>query len=279
MMKSKQHSFDLIWMRVIEPAIITCKKEISNDFKNAANVRTRNLAEYKTQIAKMYREKRAWLKREYLPDEDSPSLDLHKLAGILCRCVIGYKFFGYDIAVANKIHKEKKYAEKTAATSAEQQLRHMKLVQWEKDNPYVNYKLAFLIAEGIAFYDLLYWAQCGIDRDKDAVKKDKSLKDQEIKQLDVRITLLEKLIDKLRCERCLRCYTASRHHDGFIMSMIVALMKADYLQRDFDYLMFSALIFQWQEYTKEQILIELIQESTVGQSSAQIIAQLRYCKE
>ena len=278
-MKSEQRSFDSIWIRVIKPAIITCEKEISEDFRNEANVRTRDLAEYKTQIAKMYREKRAWLKREYLPDEDSPSLDLHKLAGILCRCVIGYKFFGYDIAIANKIHKEKKRAEKTAATSDEQQSRHMELVQWEKDNPYVNYKLAFLIAEGLAFDDLLYWAQCGIVRDKEAVKKDKSLKEQEIKQLNTRITLLRKLIDKLCCEKRLRCYTSSRHHDGFIMSMIVALMKADYLQRDFDYLMFSALIFQWQEYTKEQILMELIQECAVGQDSAQLTAQLSYCKE
>ena len=40
--------------------------------------------------------------------------------------------------------------------------------------------------------------------------------------------------------------------------MIVSLMKNDILMRDFDYLAYATIMFQWQEYTKQLILTHIL---------------------
>lgn len=251
-MGDPKHSFDAFWNRIIERAIKVCISEIDQDFFASASVTTKNLGAYKIDLEKLYKEKRNWLKYEYLPGGREPSLDLHKLGSVLCRCIIGNKFFSYDSHAAEILQKEVK---------KDFQKSHEEIIRWESSNVYINYKLAFLVAEGIAFDDLLYWAQCRIDKDSKLLVDTKS-PTQEIDKIKVRLQMTTQFRDTLIAESKLRRYTSSATHDDFVSSMIVSLMKSDCLSRDFDYLSVSAILFQWQEHTKICIFSELICNSS-----------------
>lgn len=247
-MKKTELSFDDFWDFVISPSITTCQNEIDPEFLALAGVRSRNPNEFRLEVEKKYKEKRAWLKDEYLPEEKNPSLDFHKLSSILCRCLIGNKFFTYDSKQAEQLHRKQKRTT---------HITHTEVLAWEIDNLFINYKLAFLVGEGVAFYDLLFWAQTKINADNEILK---AVSDEnKAKDIKQRISITEQFKDRLcDVEGGLRPYKKSKTHDDFISSVIVALMKNDCLMRDFDYLMFSAMMFQWQEYTKRCIFSELI---------------------
>ena len=137
----------------------------------------------------------------------------------------------------------------------------------------INYKLAFLVGEGVAFYDLFYWAQSRISSDADLLQR---LEDEDTKKsIRQRKHLTEEFCARLcNSEFGLKPYICSRTHDDFISSMIVSLMKTDCLMRDFDYLMFGTIMFQWQEYTKRYIFTELILGETESLDN-----YLRFCLE
>lgn len=277
-MSKAKRSFDDFWNRIISRAIELCLKELDPTFHTQASVSTRKLTEYKGELELMYKQKRNWLKYEYLPEELSPSLDMHKLSSILCRCVIGNKFFSYDTSAVELILAERK---------KHSEISHSEQISWEISNIYVNYKLAFLIAEGIAFDDLLYWAQRRINRDKEILKSaenpsgtpaaQEDLSQEELAEISTRITYTTAFIHQLASESKLRRYICAQTHDDFISSIIVSLMKTDCLRRDYDYLSMSAIMFQWQEYTKVCIFTELIEDSIHSGSAENINSLLSIC--
>ena len=59
-------------------------------------------------------------------------------------------------------------------------------------------------------------------------------------------------------------YTGSDRHDGLVQSLIVALMKNGFLMRGFDYLFYSAMMYQLQEYTKSEISFEIFSLDNTG---------------
>ena len=241
-------SFDDFWDRIITRAIRLCSKELDPDFSSKTDLRMRNLEEFRIELEKTYKLKRKWLQNEYLPEEPVPSLDFHKLGSILCRCIIGNKFYTYDVKKADAMQMERKYSE---------QYTHKEQLIWNMDNLYVNYKLAFLVGQGVAFDDLLFWAQDRIDTAEEELKKD--LEDYKKADLQEKIKLMQAFITQLTSkERKLRPYNCSKTHDDFVSSMIFSLMKSDTLMRDFDYLSFGVIMFQWQEYTKQAIFTEII---------------------
>lgn len=277
-MSKSKHSFDDFWNRIICRAIDLCIKELDPSFQAQAGVNTRKLTEYKAELELMYKQKRNWLKYEYLPEELIPSLDMHKLSSILCRCVIGNKFFSYDTSAVELLQAERKL-NKT--------ISHNEQIAWEISNIYINYKLAFLIAEGIAFDDLLYWAQRRINQDTKRLKLSKEqgedstgqekLSTSEVEEIQKRLFYTNSFIQKLSKEGKLRRYVCGPTHDDFVSSIIVSLMKSDCLRRDYDYLSMSAIMFQWQEYTKVRIFTEIIEDSNHTGGAENINALLSLC--
>lgn len=278
-MSNSERSFNDFWERIIERAIRLCFKQLDPDFSERAKVVSRQLSDYKDDLELMYRRKRNWLKQEYLPEEKDPSLDMHKLSSVLCRCVIGHKFFGYDVSAVEQIQAERKF---------NPNISHSEQIAWENSNIYVNYKLAFLVAEGTAYDDLIYWAQGRINQDNKDLRKierrlgnddsDESLLQaaEEIKQHLAYTTAFK---ERLCAEGKLRRYVCTQTHDDYVSSMIVALMKSDCLMRDFDYLSMAANMFQWQEYTKVCIFTELITEQILAGSSGSLSDLLSLCIE
>ena len=130
--------------------------------------------------------------------------------------------------------------------------------------------MAFLVAEGIAYVDLLYWARVKINRINTKYSKDDICKNVDC--IKTKLEVYEKFISLLVSEKKgLYRYNASKLHDDFYVSEIIALMKNDYLKRDFDYLQFAISIFQWQEYTKKQHIYEIIKEYDFSIDIAEIV--------
>lgn len=252
MAMSETTGFDHIWDSVVKVAIKRCIQELDNKFSKKANVVTCDLDAYKEELRDLYREKREWLKKEYLPKEEEPILDFHKLSAIVCRCIIGSKPFSYDIKVANSIFRK---------VSNDENRNQQEKIKWEVDNIYVNYKLAFLVAEGIIFDDLLFWCQDNINKINECIEKNPNEEDGELKK---KINIYGLLIGKLVQEHGMYSYKTSSSHDDFFTSSVIALMKSDNLMRDFDYLGFSICMFQWQEYTKKQFLHEILTNDNSG---------------
>ena len=237
-----QTEFDNIW-DIIQQQIKKCYDEADKSFVQNASLRIKDLKKYRKQLKELYFEKRKWLKSEYLPYDDIPRLDFHKLGSIICRCIIGNKPFLFDDKYAQKYVLEE---HRNLCPDYE----HNRLLRFQIDNIYINYKLAFLVAEAVAFNDMKFWTNVQID-----VLSKKNEKDSELL-----ISVYRKFLEKNRISKLVD-YEQSSYHDTFYDSMVTCLMKSDILLRDFDYLTFSALLFQWQQYTKLKMFIQIIIEN------------------
>ena len=233
MMNIELRTFDDFWKYAISPSIDYCIQDLA-PFMNGVVSPPEDIDRYKKELDSMFHRKREWLKREYLPDKDNAILDFHKLAALLCRCIIGNKPFLFDASAVEKVFKRIKGDE---TIGDEEKLR------LEIDNIYINYKCAFLVSEGISYIDLLFWV---IERIK-SCNAEESIIYIEFKERLSALQLMKK-------------YKKSNHHDDFASSMIVALMKNDLLMRDFDYLLMAASMFQWQEHTKLSLLIDILSD-------------------
>lgn len=254
-------AFDSMWEKVILHSISLCEKELDETFVEQAKVSIEDTTIYKNKLEKIYKRKREWLKSEYLPNEEKPILDFHKLSSVMCRSIIGVKPFRYDIDAAERCFLK---------VSKDKQLKQFEKVNWQINNVYVNYKLAFLVAEGIVFIDLLFWAQEKINYIKKNYNDDAI--NSNIDNVKNKLQIYQQFIDLLNSqERRLYSYEASSTHDNFIISAVIALMKNDYLKRDFDYLQFSLSMFQWQEYTKKQHIYDLLNQNSFDLKLADLV--------
>lgn len=238
--------FDYMWADSILPLIQKCDEQLNIDYKAAVSMKIRDLNEYKSELRELYRHKRDWLKREYLPYDKTAILDFHKLSAVMCRCIIGNKPFVFNQTVAEQYlkqsHRERQYGK-----------QGIEILRDQIDNIYVNYKLAFLVGESIAFYDLVQWAQ----RQIEYIQQNPSL----VTDSENTICIYQLFIEKMDEVGILSDYEwSNRRHDPFYESMINCLIKNDILKRDFDYLLFASNMFQWQEYTKRILFSEILSD-------------------
>lgn len=236
-MKKNSH-FNFFWEKAIYPSIKLAKQDIDNDFKEKTLLNFRDTVEYYAELEDMYRRKREWLKQKYLPHDEGPKLDFHKLGAIICRCIIGVKPVTYSVSIAEEI---------LETINADETISHSDKMNWVVSNLYVNYKIAFFSAVGIAYADLLYWAY----------KKQEDAKINGCPNEDFYFAFAK----ELEKQKNLSFYPKSAFHENFVNSTIIALMKEDLLCRDFNYLMFSIILYQLQENTKRIIFSDIMKET------------------
>lgn len=232
-------SFESFWDEIIAPSIDYCWSQSADIYRDRIRLKKSNAQMYKNELYSLFLKKREWLKREYLSHEGSDAmLDFHKLGAILCRCIIGCKFFSFSESKAKELYNE---------IDSNDQLDQSQKLKIEIDNIYINYKLAYLVSIGIAYFDLFYWS---IEKIHDLNKED----------IEKRL-FYEEFQKELKINTSLSKYKKSLRHDDFDSSMIISLMKQDYLLRDFDYLSYAANLYQMQEYTKQIIFLRIISKS------------------
>lgn len=204
-LQDKPH-FDFIWDKVILGIIERAVAELDSDYKNKCDIDVIDLSRYKKKLEELYKKKREWLKRVYLPLDNEPILDMHKIGAVLCRSIIGYKPISFDL------EKTQKYIEDN---------KKQKDKKWFIDNVAVNYKIAFYVSVGLVYIEMV-----------GTLKKNK--KDAEAKMV--------------MSDGSLNFYPKSPHHEDFPISCIIGLMTNDLANRDFDYLSYSAMLFQLERY-------------------------------
>lgn len=220
--------FQFFWRAVVAPTLELVSKEVDADFKEAVgfDYAYNNLEEYKQAVKRYYREKRQWLKTYYLPHEKTARLDQHKLGSLWCRTLLAYKPFFFDAEAAEKFVCAKFPSPKARSKSHECQDNS----EWFVRNVYVNYRVAYLVSLGIVYIYLLF----------DCHEKDDSLPDY------LKDGAYEYFLNKGN----LRCPPPRAGHTNFTASCIIALMKNDTNQRDFDYLSYATVLYQIEYYNK-----------------------------
>lgn len=225
-------NFERFWSKVICPSIELCLEEIDDESKKYIGLTESDKIQYKSELEKLYQRKREWLKKEYLPLEGAEaSLDFHKLGAIMCRCIIGNKYFKFSEHKANKLF----------LNITNSHVSQKEKLQKEINSIYINYKLALYVSMGISYIDLLAKVT---NKEKKANSDERNV---------------YSLFRKYLLEHCsLFEYIESDRHDDLVSSLIVTLMKNDLLKRDFDYLAYSASMYQLQEYTKDEIFFAIL---------------------
>lgn len=236
--------FEKFWETSIYPAITKCLNDVDTEFFNKCNLITVDEQGYKQKLKNLYKRKREWLKREYLPHSSHPILDFHKLGSIVCRCMIGNKPFTYDIAKSEVMQK---------AINNDDKLSHKDKIDWLVSNIYINYKVSFLSAIGIVYADLVYWAT------KKCEDYDDSL-----------FIVYKEFLEKLIARQNLFFYPSPIKHENFFNSTVIALMKEDILKRDYNYLLMSMILYQLQENTKLRLFEDILKKYNLNYSDVNL---------
>ena len=204
--------FALFWDILVQPIIKKVYSEVDQDFKVACDFdyAYSNQDEYKKNLHEFYRDKREWLKTVYMPHEDSPKLDMHKLGAVLCRSLLNYKPFYLDYAKAEQ-YVVNRFNSADPSGNAD----------WFFSNIYASYKVAFYASIGTSYLNLLY--RCKKNGDAPAY-------------------------DFFNAQQCLSTYYKSKTHEDFDNSCMLALQKNDILCRDFDYLGYAILLYQLEQF-------------------------------
>ena len=201
---------------------------MDDDFKQAVKLEYayRDVSDFKKDVRLFYREKREWLKCVYLPHEQTPVLDEHKLGAIWCRTMLAFKPFYFDIKAAEKYVNDKFGAAENSETDFDDVPNNS---EWFTKNIYANYRVAFLISVGIVYLYLLY----------DCKENGESVPEY-----------LSDAYEYFSSKKMFRCPVTTEAHNDFQTSCIIALQKNDILGRDFDYLMYAMMLFQLEHYNR-----------------------------
>lgn len=247
MYKVIEHHFDGFWHYSIQPAIEKALSEMDESFKVQCNVSVKEAQSYKKLLEQIYKEKREWLKKQYLPTEKEPLLDMHKLSAIICRSILQCKPIIFDTE-ASVDCLENYSKEKDAEEFLSDGTR--KRIEWVVNNIYVNYKIAFRASVGLNYIELYYNYYKDYKNSCDGDESKKDLREKTKAKID----LLEQNGD-------LFYYEKQPNHENFRNSMILALAKREALGRDFDYLSYATIMFQLQMWTRDVIEKKLLEQN------------------
>lgn len=206
----------MIYEKAVIPSLKCANKHIDKGFALQCGVSDcSNIKHYAKRLEVFFLEKRDWLKSIYWNNDQGrkEKLDLHKVASVLCRSIIGLKPFSFDA------QKAEDYIIKNGKEND---------IDWLVKNYFINYKVAFDSALALTLFDFL----TRLDNDK---KKNELAID---------------LIRKIGIETKMDYYDDpfQQTHEIFYNSIVLHLAINDLVGRDFDYLAYGAIFFQLQQY-------------------------------
>lgn len=218
-----QSNFSYIWDTWIEPLIETIMAQADGDFINTANLQRRSREELHDISEKFFLQKRHELKCEYYGSNYKQNgtgglMDFHKLSSVLCRTLIEYKVFKFDIDCGIKMAGTKKSTD----------------IDWFVKNTLINYRLAFYASVVFLYQSMLF-----LYSDSDKGLFDKLTKK---KKLDLYSTLNKIPENKV--------------HASFENSVVLGLSKRDISGHSFDLLLYATMMYQLEEYNKLLLLKE-----------------------
>lgn len=218
-----QSNFGYIWDTWIEPLIETIKSQADDDFKIKTNLQRRSRKELFGVSENFFLQKRHELKCEYYGNNYKENgteglMDFHKLSSVLCRTLIEYKVYAFDVDCGTEIANTKNSAD----------------IEWFVKNSLINYRLAFYASVVFLYQSMLFLYS---DSDKG---------------------LFDKLIEKKKLDLySTHCDTSeNKVHASFENSVVLGLSKRDISGRSFDLLLYATMMYQLEEYNKLLLLKE-----------------------
>ncbi len=201
--------FEKLWNLVVPNVIQMSMEEVDAEFMKERNLHLCDITLLKQDIESFYNEIKEQLKLKCTENVERESLDLHKLAAIFCSGLLKYKPVVFDDRLRGKIDEENS--------------------TYILNNYLINYKIAFYVAAGIVYYDII-----------EKVQKD------------------DEVLNYIINEGCLLKYPTNDRHSPFENSVIIELARNDYEDKEFNYFTFAILMFQWQEYSLLKVKYDLI---------------------
>lgn len=217
----KLDNFKFILDSWIIPLVDKLKNQMDKEFIVQCNVKIRPYKEFEKEINSFYHKKRKLLKLEYYgkdyeKDANNPHrMDFHKLSAVICRTMIEYKLFDFDVNACYD------YIESRGISKDD--------TDWLVKNALVNFRLAFYSSVVFLYQSMIF---C-YDKSNDEEKKHIAKRLRELKKLDLYINS-----------------NLSNSHESFVNCMILDLAKRDIDDRSFDYFMYSIIMYQLEEYNK-----------------------------
>ena len=218
--------FEYIWDKWITPLVNDIFKSADSDFAEKCNLQTRELSCIKKDACKYFCERREEVKRYYYGENFSPNedpakylLDFHKLSAVLCRTLIEFKVFDFN--------KEKCYEFANEIDSQN--------TDWLIKNVLINFRLAFYASVVFLYHSMVFMY---------------SKKNQPMYKM-----IHEKLKENKKLNLYFPLYSSNyRNHESFENCMILDLAKRDLNSRSFDFLLYSTVMYQLEEYNKILVL-------------------------
>lgn len=208
------NNFRLIFETIVTPLIPQVESEMDEEFKLSTGFRIKDLNSVCKQCQSFYERKKVELKKIFYGDRFSLSDENTLLFDI-------HKVASISCYSLIK-HKVFAFDENNAVQFIKQ--RKIEDTTWIIDNALVNYKLAFHMSTSMIYYKLLYDAN---------------------NQHNV------ELENAIKSQKGLSLYRTRDGHESFANSVILDLAKRDIHKRSFDYFLYSALLFQLEEYNKD----------------------------
>lgn len=217
-------NFQYIWNQWIKPLVDDLYAQLDNEFKQYCDVRIRDLNGICINAEKYYQKKRLEVKKEFYGEyhkgdsELDHRMDFHKIGAILCKTLIEYKVYDFDVNCC------KKYVEQKNAPSD---------TDWVVKNALINFRLAFYSSVVFLFQAMRF--EC-FERD---------------------MSLYKILSQKGKLDLYKESNThISPVKESFENCMVLDLAKRDIKNRSFDYFMYAIVLYQLEEHNKRLLLGE-----------------------
>lgn len=213
-------NFEYIWDKWIVPLADKIYNEMDEDFCRCCDVQLRktNFDNIKRDACRFFLDKRTSLKSEYYgkdynkTNSDEHRMDFHKLSAILCRTLIEYKLFDFDVDRCEK-HIKKYNIDKTNT-------------DWLIKNSLVNFRMAFYASVVFLYQSMLYVYR----NDVVIYNRLKSCQTLDLYN-DSKYNEFENKV-----------------HESFENCIVLDLAKRDINNRSFDYFMYSTIMYQLEKY-------------------------------
>lgn len=213
----KLHSYDYIFHDIVIPLVEEIAEDADSDFKTTCDFETLNTEVIFHKSHPLYKQKRESIKKNFYGDiflKKGEDLDDDKYRLDLHKIAS----IVCAILIRNKVfwYDEKK---------AQEYIKNKELsTDWLIKNILINYRLAVHASFSIIYNKMLF----------------------DLKSTD------KKLYDNIENQRGLYLYRTNDEHESFENSIILDFAKRDIDNRSFDYLLYSALLYQLEEYSKEK---------------------------
>lgn len=212
-------NFQFIWKEWIVPLVYDLYDQLDDSFRKECNVQIRNLDKICVNAESYYQRKREEIKvlfyGEYQKGDSAIAhrMDFHKIGAIICRTLIEFKVFEFDIKSC------KEYVDKNI---------NIYNTDWVVKNALINFRLAFYGSIVFLFHAMQYefW-----NDDKQLYKK-----------------LNEK--GKLNLYEIEKPDMKKEVKESFENCIVLDLAKRDIGNRSFDFFMFAVVLYQLEEHNK-----------------------------